>query len=282
MIMLPEKSIKVQEFSRHDKRNRKIWTKCHMRQLLYQSSTSTKTFGEKLTIVGTLRENKPELPLQFAVAKGRKVKSTLFGFQNDAMIASSCPKKNCIVPMLLAMHWQPDVTATSDKKPDVISYYSSTKEGVAALDRMVKTYTCKRIKRRWPAALFYKMIDVNTVNAFIVWLELNGESSNISRKDPRNFLLRACWRKHPTRPLSKSFNFYSSAPKRKNDDNGDKGPKLKRQRCSLATETRTGRAISFALCTRSKFSGNTPIQLVSNAVGAVTLNIDYGKCYFIC
>ena len=153
-----------------------------MQQLFYQSSTCTKTFGKKLTIVGTLRKNKPELPLQFTMAKGREVKSTLFGFQNDAMISSYCPKKNCVVPMLSTMHLQPDVAATSDKKPEVILYYNSTKGGVDTLDRMVRTYTCKRMTKRWPVALFYNMIDVSAVNAFIVWLEINSESPNISIK----------------------------------------------------------------------------------------------------
>ena len=48
---------------------------------------------KKLTLVGTLRKNNSELPPQFTVAKGRQIYSTIFGFQNDAMIASYCPKK---------------------------------------------------------------------------------------------------------------------------------------------------------------------------------------------
>ena len=57
------------------------------------------------------------------------------------------------------------------------------------MDRMVRKYTCKRMTRRWPVALFYNMIDVSAVNGFIVWLELNGESPSISVKKRRNFLL---------------------------------------------------------------------------------------------
>ena len=106
------------------------------------------------------------------MAKGRKVKSTLLGFQNDAKMASYCPIKNCVVPMLSTMHSQPDVAATFDKKPEVILYYNSTKGSVYTLERMVRTYTCKRMTRRWPVALFYNMIDVSAANAFIVWLDL--------------------------------------------------------------------------------------------------------------
>jgi len=32
--------------------------------------------------------------MEFTVAKGWNVKSTVFGFQQDVMIASYCPKKN--------------------------------------------------------------------------------------------------------------------------------------------------------------------------------------------
>ena len=48
---------------------------------------------KKLTLVETIRKNQPELPPQFTVAKSRDVTSTIFGFQNNAMIASYCPKK---------------------------------------------------------------------------------------------------------------------------------------------------------------------------------------------
>ena len=52
---------------------------------------------KKLTPVGTTWKNKPELPPQLTVAKDRDIASTIFGFQNDAMIASYCPKKHCVV-----------------------------------------------------------------------------------------------------------------------------------------------------------------------------------------
>ena len=35
---------------------------------------------KKLTLVGTIRKNKPELPPQFTVAKSRNITSTIFGF----------------------------------------------------------------------------------------------------------------------------------------------------------------------------------------------------------
>ena len=76
-----------------------------------------------------MRKNKPDLPKEFTVAKGRNVKSTVFGFQQVAMIASYCPKKNRVVNMLSTMHSQPEIDITSDQKPS-ITYCFTTKQKV--------------------------------------------------------------------------------------------------------------------------------------------------------
>ena len=51
-------------------------------------SLAQKLLQKKLTLVEKMRKNKPELPTEFTVDKGRNVKSTVFGFQQDAMITS--------------------------------------------------------------------------------------------------------------------------------------------------------------------------------------------------
>ena len=63
-----------------------------------------KLLQKKLTLIGTMRKNKPELPTEFTVAKGRNVKSTVFGFPLNAMIALCYFKTNRVVNMLLTMH----------------------------------------------------------------------------------------------------------------------------------------------------------------------------------
>ena len=154
---------------------------------------------KKLTLVGTMRRSKSELRPKFTLAKGREVTSTVFGFQSDAMIVSYCPKKGCMVNMLSMMHALPDISSIScEKKPEVILYFNSTKSVVDILDRMVRTYTSKRMTRRWPVALFYNMLDVSAVNAYVVWQQLQGEnSSGFSKKKRRKFLIqlakRASW-----------------------------------------------------------------------------------------
>ena len=93
---------------------------------------------KKLTLVGTIRKNKPELPPQFTVAKGRDITSTIFRFQNDAVIASYCPQKDCVVNTLLTIHSLPEIASNSDeKKFEVILYYNDTTSGVDILDRIL-------------------------------------------------------------------------------------------------------------------------------------------------
>ena len=85
---------------------------------------------KKLTLVGTMRRSKPELQPKFTLAKRREVTSTVFGFQSDAMIASYCLKKGCVVNMLYMMHALPDISSTScEKKPEVILYFNKKWSG---------------------------------------------------------------------------------------------------------------------------------------------------------
>lgn len=71
-------------------------------------SLGRKLLSKKLTLVGTIRRNKGELPPNFVSTKDRSLYSTLFGFQKEAMIVSYCPKKGKIVTLLSTMHSMPD------------------------------------------------------------------------------------------------------------------------------------------------------------------------------
>ena len=107
------------------------------------------------------------------------------------MVTSYCPKNNCIVNMLSTMHSQPEVDESlAKKKPTVVLFCNSTKSVVDIVDRMVRTYSCKRMTRRWPVTLFYNMIDVRAINAFIVWPALNGENSSANIKKRRAFQIQ--------------------------------------------------------------------------------------------
>lgn len=54
----------------------------------------------KLSVIGTIRKNKRELPNEFTNVKGRKENSSLFGHRNNCTLVSYVPKKNKNVLLL--------------------------------------------------------------------------------------------------------------------------------------------------------------------------------------
>ncbi|KAJ4921293.1 hypothetical protein JOQ06_026240 [Pogonophryne albipinna] len=97
-----------------------------------------KLLEKNLTLVGTLRQNKPDIPPVMKPNKLREKYSSKFGFCGNMTM----------------------------RKPEVIQYYNHTKSGVDTMDQMVRTYTCKRRTRRWPMVLWHNVLDVATLNAF--------------------------------------------------------------------------------------------------------------------
>ena len=76
---------------------------------------------------------------------------------------------------------QPAVDAGFDKKTKLVLYCNPNTGEDYILDRMVRTYNCKKCL----AALLYNMIYVSAVNVFIVWLIVIGESLKISIEKQR-------------------------------------------------------------------------------------------------
>lgn len=124
---------------------------------------------KKLTLVGTLKKNKKEIPPEFLPCKEKVVKSTIFGFQKDKALVSYVPRKNKAVILLSTMH----DTSNIDKdtgKPEIILDYNSTKGGVDTVDKMCATYSVSRITRRWPCAVFYSLMNIAGINAQILYM----------------------------------------------------------------------------------------------------------------
>lgn len=64
------------------------------------------------------------------------------------------------------MHQSAEINVNIKQKPVIILDYNNTKGGVDTMDKMVKTYTCKRKTNRWPMTLFFNLIDVGCIAAF--------------------------------------------------------------------------------------------------------------------
>lgn len=138
-----------------------------------------------LTVVGTIKKNKPEIPSDFK-KKGRVVYSSLFGFgKHHSTLVSYCSKRNKVVLLLSTMHNDASVNeATPQKLPEIISFYNNTKGGVDVVDRLKLNYSVARTCNRWPLRLFFTLLDIGVVNSHIIFDGLNPNSS-ITR---RNFI----------------------------------------------------------------------------------------------
>lgn len=90
----------------------------------------------KLTMVGTVRKCKPDLPPAFVSTRGREALSSNFAFTNTHTLVSYVPKKNKNVILMSTLHKDAAVTTREDRKPQIILDYNSNKGGVDCLDKV--------------------------------------------------------------------------------------------------------------------------------------------------
>ena len=98
----------------------------------------------RLTVVGTLRKDKREIPAAFIMDRGRDRNTSLFGFQEKCTLLSYVAKKNKVVRLLFSMHNDEKIYASTGKarKPKMITCYKKTKGGVDVVDKPCASYTC--------------------------------------------------------------------------------------------------------------------------------------------
>jgi hypothetical protein len=94
----------------------------------------------KLTLVGTMKENRREIPQEFKPARKRDENSSIFGFTKDLTLVSYVPKKNKSVVFLSSLHHDSAICSNSGK-PEIIEFYSKTKGTVDMLDQMCERYS---------------------------------------------------------------------------------------------------------------------------------------------
>ncbi len=81
------------------------------------------------------------------------------------------------------MHDQPEVDSTDNRKTQVILDYNKTKAGVDTMDQVTHCYSTKRMIRRWPMVIFFNMLDISALNAFIIYMSLNPDSQKSINTD---------------------------------------------------------------------------------------------------
>lgn len=124
----------------------------------------------KITMLGTLRKNKVEIPPSFLV--GKEVGASKYAFDHNKALVSFTPKKNKVVLVLSTMHSSID-TNSETGKPEMIMDYNKTKGGTDTFDKLCHSYTTARGTRRWPMRVFYGMLDHSGINSMVLFTHSN-------------------------------------------------------------------------------------------------------------
>ena len=107
--------------------------------------------------------------------------STLLYKTNNCILTiyKSKPKKR--VAILSTKHKFVKIDKSNKKPlPESVIFYNKTKFGVDMTDQMARKYTVKAGSRRWPLQIFYNILDLAAINAWILYKETTGK--NIKRK----------------------------------------------------------------------------------------------------
>lgn len=123
---------------------------------------------KKLTYLGTLKKNKKEIPPEFLPNKHREPGSSLYGFTKDYTLLSHVPKK-CKAVVLISSSHHTEAVDDKTKKPIMIVDYNHSKGGVDEIDKKCSIYSSSRKTRRWPMAIFYRILDLAGTNAFVLY-----------------------------------------------------------------------------------------------------------------
>jgi Transposase IS4 len=146
--------------------------------------------NHKTTIVGTINANRQHVPDEMKSVKGRELNSTQFAWSGPIMMLSYVPNANKNVLLVSTQHDQPDISQRADRKPEVILAYNEDKGGVDVVDKMIDTYRSKAATLRWPMVVFYTVIDVAALNAFVIWLHKKPNWMSNKAKERRRLFLK--------------------------------------------------------------------------------------------
>ncbi|XP_072380570.1 uncharacterized protein [Diabrotica undecimpunctata] len=118
-------------------------------------------------MIGTLRKNKIEIPVQFLDVKRSEIPSSAFSFSKDVILVSHVSEKKKCVVLVSSMHFGDKIDAET-KKPEITMFYNSTKSGVDKFDQICQSKKVARKTRRYPLRIMYEMFDAAGTNSFVL------------------------------------------------------------------------------------------------------------------
>ena len=135
---------------------------------------SQQLLKRKITMVGRVRKNKPELHPALLATRWREAFSSKFAFTPTT--TSFLPKRNKNVVLLSTLHKTAEISDCEYRKPVIILDYNHNQGGMDDLDdldKVIGTYSCSRMTARWSLVIFHNIIEVSSYIAFVIWNKIN-------------------------------------------------------------------------------------------------------------
>jgi len=132
-----------------------------------------------LTVVGTLRKNKREIPISFT--RAASAGTARYAYSEKNTLLSYSPKKNKVVLLLSSFHERGRLDNVA-QIPEIVTFYNRTKGGTDTFDQMCHAYTTARVTGRWPLRLFFGMLDQAGINSLILY-NLRAANKALNRRD---------------------------------------------------------------------------------------------------
>lgn len=150
-----------------------FFTSLELAKKLEQKKTSLVGTMNKIRreIPNCLKKNSSDLHSTTILKKTDKPECTLTVYQG---------KKNKNVIILSTLHPEVAVSKEGKKKPETVTFYNATKYGVDIVDQMIRKYSTKVACRRWPMHVFYNILDMAAINAWIIYNQVT--KNNLKRK----------------------------------------------------------------------------------------------------
>lgn len=87
------------------------------------------------------------------------------------------------ISVLSTLHLSVGTSTRRKKTPESLTFYNSTKVGVNVLDRHARMYRVNGGSQRWPMAVFYNVLDLAAINAYVLYKESMWDTMRYTRRE---------------------------------------------------------------------------------------------------
>lgn len=141
-------------------------------------------FAKKVTIIGSIKPDKKEVPRAFRTIKDKALYSSMFGFSDVATLVQYICKRDKAVLLMSTKHCECSIDKKSDQlKPEIKVDYDRTKTALEILDKMCSKNDVSRNSRWWPATILFRLMNIAAVNALCIYTFNRGLNEKIVRHE---------------------------------------------------------------------------------------------------